>query len=416
MINVSDSDRYHYKMSKQGDKDSKATPQPIEDETEDPVLAADPATSAALGLLDEDEEMLSEHEALDDAFIQEDEQLADETLSVDPAVLGHGQPLAGSADTALDEDEPVAKKAKRPPKDALWQCPRCPEKFTKKAISRHMKIVHDQKGWHWSMHPDRKAKDELVQTRLARQALEKEAKDNVEELQSERNHLLNRIREIDEQRERMLKTLQTEQDALMGAVLIKDDLIDLRTREAEAQLHKLATREGQIQAGLKQDGKEGQEPDVTNLVRVDVGPLLDIQLDIPSKLHLDNYRPAVSIPEQQWSSIPEVVSDTILGVLGPEVPINASMPYAYLQAGLLPHFVVAYFMTIQKPKKTMRYSTVFGRAMHLIEEFREWRLHQAGAFDDPETSIGPQEQDSGQAQTEESRVTPDPAAAEDNAG
>jgi hypothetical protein len=148
---------------------------------------------------------------------------------------------------------------------------------------------------------------------------------------------------------------------------------------------------------------------------IDLGPLLDIVLEIPLDLNLHQPRFMRSGPvsDAQWGMVPELISDAIFGVLGPQIPIDPSMPYVYVQAGVMPHYVVSYFMDIQKPSRAS-YETRFGRAMHLIEDFREWRLGQSGAFETDETAIGPVGPPIlGTVQPDEGKVSPGPQDAED---
>lgn len=99
-------------ISAEATVDDGAGVDPKEGDPGDPVLAADPATSAALGLLDESEEIPSDSEPLDDAFIQEDdtvaepsEEEAEATLSADPAVLGHGQAIADDGSVVSGDED-----------------------------------------------------------------------------------------------------------------------------------------------------------------------------------------------------------------------------------------------------------------------------------------------------------------------
>lgn len=114
---------------------------------------------------------------------------------------------------------------------------------------------------------------------------------------------------------------------------------------------------------------------------VDLGPLMDVEVLIP-EINVNRFQYPIAMTSDMWDDlqVPDIVADAISQVLGPEVPINAFMPYHYLKAGLLPSWIVVYFMALQKPRDSTSYTTVFGRAMHLIEAFREHMLSAAGAL------------------------------------
>jgi len=73
-------------------------------------------------------------------------------------------------------------------------------------------------------------------------------------------------------------------------------------------------------------------------------------------------------------TVPNIVMNTLMEAIGPEIPVNALVPFVYLRDGRLPAFVVNYFMEMQGPRR-MANSTRFFRAMHLIEAVRESIIH-----------------------------------------
>lgn len=109
---------------------------------------------------------------------------------------------------------------------------------------------------------------------------------------------------------------------------------------------------------------------------VDLGKILDIKVDVIPQFNPSKYIPPVRVTDEEWQQVPEVIASAVMDTISPDVPINAMIPYTYLLSGVLPHFLVAYFMLIQNASPRLAYSTVFGRAMHLIEAYREFLLQQ----------------------------------------
>lgn len=289
-----------------------------------------------------------------------------------------------------------------------------------------MATVHQMKGWKMAHHPDRRTKDELIRARLERHESEMKAKAKVTELEEERDELLKRIVEIDEQKERLVKVLEKEKFQLMATVLAKDEMIEEKQRQLDEELKARKAAEKELKASLEPERFEmnvdpKDVPDDEELVpagQVDVGPLMDVTVDIPADLNLSRYRMPGTVSDEQWTQVPDVISVNLVNVLTHDVPISANVPYIYLQAGLLPHFIAAFFMEFQKPRKNTSYETVFGRAMHLMEEYREWLYHQTGAFDSDVTAIGApiptQEEPSEEEPTPGPSKSPDPASASDD--
>lgn len=104
--------------------------------------------------------------------------------------------------------------------------------------------------------------------------------------------------------------------------------------------------------------------------------------------YLDGLKP---VPDDVWEAVPRVVIDAVSACLGPDVPIDAQIAFRYFKNGRLPEFVVCYFMWLQKARRSTAKSTVFFRAFHYLESFREYMLTAAGAFEaigpDPEASL-----------------------------
>ena len=81
-----------------------------------------------------------------------------------------------------------------------------------------------------------------------------------------------------------------------------------------------------------------------------------------------------------WEAVPEVICQTVSTCLGPDVPIDPQIAFRYFKNGRLPEFVVAYFMWMQKAPARTAKSTIFGRALHYLEAFRQYMLEAAGAL------------------------------------
>jgi hypothetical protein len=67
--------------------------------------------------------------------------------------------------------------------------------------------------------------------------------------------------------------------------------------------------------------------------------------------------------------VPRVISETLLFCLPREIPIDARGAFGFLRDGRLPHFVVQFFMDLQKAKVSMQ--TKFFRALILMEAYRQ---------------------------------------------
>ena len=97
----------------------------------------------------------------------------------------------------------------------------------------------------------------------------------------------------------------------------------------------------------------------------------------------ERYNPG-EVPEEVFDSVPQYIGDAVFSAMGPEVPLDLYTVFSYLRCGNLPHFVVDYFMTIQK-KRNLATQTRFFRSLWLIHLFREFMIlppvHHLSQFD-----------------------------------
>ena len=82
------------------------------------------------------------------------------------------------------------------------------------------------------------------------------------------------------------------------------------------------------------------------------------------------------IPEEEerrtiLAKVPAVVKAAILQCMGPDVPIDAMNTFYYIKRGWIPNFVVIWFIRVQPPASRLRINSIFFKALHLIEMFRE---------------------------------------------
>lgn len=123
----------------------------------------------------------------------------------------------------------------------------------------------------------------------------------------------------------------------------------------------------------------GEEDDETVQIRG-----MKLGFEIPKNfLNPEKYRPS-TIPEAGFAAVPDVISSAVFQAMPAEVPIDAFNPFIYLRNGVLPEFVVVYFMRMVsvRIKSNM---TRFFTAMHLIEMYREYIIippsHFMSSFD-----------------------------------
>lgn len=113
-------------------------------------------------------------------------------------------------------------------------------------------------------------------------------------------------------------------------------------------------------------GQGEEEDDETQAIRA-----LTLGFELPKNfLNPEKYRPDHS-PDDQFAGVPDVITNTLFRAMDANVPIDAFNPFIYVRNGILPEFVVAYFMQMvgRRVKSTM---SRFFQAMHLIEMYREY--------------------------------------------
>lgn len=87
------------------------------------------------------------------------------------------------------------------------------------------------------------------------------------------------------------------------------------------------------------------------------------------------------MPPEVWEAVPNVVASTISQVMGPDIPIDPQIAFRYYKNGRLPEFVLCYFMWLQKARRGTSKATIFGRALHYLEAFREYMLNASGVME-----------------------------------
>ena len=124
----------------------------------------------------------------------------------------------------------------------------------------------------------------------------------------------------------------------------------------------------------------------------------------------------VLVPNEAWNAVPNVVANALAQALGPDVPIDPQIAFRYFKNGRLPEFVVCYFMWFQMAKRLSK-ATIFFRAFHYLEAFREFSLNAAGAMEVPNPpQDAPDDDQEGQADPSaepEAKVKTEPAEDDD---
>ena len=92
------------------------------------------------------------------------------------------------------------------------------------------------------------------------------------------------------------------------------------------------------------------------------------------------------LPDSFFAEVPAVVSTAIFEVLTDDIPIDPQMPFIFLRQNRLPEFVVAWFMAFL-PKKRIGKMNRFYRALHAIEQYREYVLFPPSAHDAIDTIV-----------------------------
>lgn len=95
-----------------------------------------------------------------------------------------------------------------------------------------------------------------------------------------------------------------------------------------------------------------------------------LPFEIPVNFYPDRYKLG-TVPDEVFESVPQAIGDVIFQVLGPDVPLHPQIVFLYLKSGALPHYVINYFMKIQK-KKGLANMTRFYRALKLVHKYREF--------------------------------------------
>ena len=109
--------------------------------------------------------------------------------------------------------------------------------------------------------------------------------------------------------------------------------------------------------------------------------LLDYALpfELPKNfMNPDKYDPGV-VPDEVFENVPVYIGEAVFAVLGDEVPLDPQVILVYLRNGLLPHYVIEYFLSIQKKKNLSNQTRLF-RALMLVHRFREFHILPAPHF------------------------------------
>ena len=105
----------------------------------------------------------------------------------------------------------------------------------------------------------------------------------------------------------------------------------------------------------------------------------ELPFELPKNfINPDKYDPGV-VPDEVFENVPLYIGEAVFGVLGNEVPLDPQVVLVYLRNGQLPHFVIEYFMSIQK-KKNLATQTRLFRALMLVHRFREFHILPAPHF------------------------------------
>ena len=92
---------------------------------------------------------------------------------------------------------------------------------------------------------------------------------------------------------------------------------------------------------------------------------------MPTKFHdPERYSPGRVAPEV-FEQVPGVIASAIFNAIDADVVLDPGVVFLYLKQGLLPQFVVAYFMDLQGTRRKISKCTRFYRALYLVHLFRE---------------------------------------------
>ena len=138
---------------------------------------------------------------------------------------------------------------------------------------------------------------------------------------------------------------------------------------------------------------------------------MKLDFEPPNKFAPERYIEGLElVPPEVWENVPNVVCSTLAQVLGPDVPIDPQIAFRYFKNGRLPEFVVAYFMWIQKVRRNTAKSTIFCRALHYMEAFREYMINASGVMKEEDVEQLKAEQEESEPEREEILAS-DPAFA-----
>ena len=88
-------------------------------------------------------------------------------------------------------------------------------------------------------------------------------------------------------------------------------------------------------------------------------------------LHPDKYYPG-PVTDEVFDNVPGWVASAIFDAMDADVVLDPGAVFLYLKNGLLPQYVVIYFMEIQGTRRKISTSTRFYRALYLVHMFREY--------------------------------------------
>lgn len=95
----------------------------------------------------------------------------------------------------------------------------------------------------------------------------------------------------------------------------------------------------------------------------------DLGFELPNNF-IDNARYQVEEADCTYlAEMPPIIERTILRVLPRMYAIDPITPFFFLKMGILPTWVISWFMTAQLPSRANR-TTLFYRSLHAIEHYR----------------------------------------------
>ena len=88
-------------------------------------------------------------------------------------------------------------------------------------------------------------------------------------------------------------------------------------------------------------------------------------------LHPDKYYPG-PVTDEIFDNVPGFIASAIFDAMDADVVLDPGAVFLYLKNGLLPEYVVIYFMEIQGTRRKISTSTRFYRALYMVHMFREY--------------------------------------------